>query len=244
MKKERLDVLLVERGLMETRSKALAAIMAGQVFVNGIPMTKAGSSVSKDVPIDLRLPCPYVSRGGLKLEAALKAFSMDVQGAILLDVGASTGGFTDCLLQNGARQVHAIDVGHGQIALKIRKDPRVRVYEKINARFLKPEDFSPRASLAVIDVSFISLTQVLGPVAACLGESPLIIALIKPQFEVGPKLAPKGIARTREARQAAILKIRESLPLWGLKEAGLIESPIVGAKGNHEFFIFLKRDLS
>jgi 23S rRNA (cytidine1920-2'-O)/16S rRNA (cytidine1409-2'-O)-methyltransferase len=239
-KKARLDILVVERGLAETRSKALAAIMAGQISVNGIAVLKAGTAVSKESTISIQLPCPYVSRGGFKLEAALDAFAVDPSGRVCLDVGASTGGFTDCLLQRGARLIYSIDVGHGQIASKISDDPRVIVREKINARFLKPDDFFPRPSLAVIDVSFISLTQVLGPTLACLDGAGESIALIKPQFEVGPKLAPKGIVRTEEARQAAISKIREYLPSIGFCEVNLIESPIQGAKGNREFLIFLR----
>lgn len=241
MEKERLDLILVERGLIETRSKALAAIMAGQVFVNGVAILKAGTAVSKESSIDIKLPCSYVSRGGFKLEAALKAFAIDPSKKICLDVGASTGGFTDCLLSFGALLVYAIDVGHGQIDLKIRQDKRVVVREKINARYLKPEDFSPRPTLAVIDVSFISLTQVLGPTIDCLETPSEIIALIKPQFEVGPKLAPKGIVRSEEARKTAISKIRNHLHSLSLREEGLMESPIVGAKGNHEFLIFLKK---
>ncbi len=215
--------------------------MAGQVSVDGLPIVKAGSLVSESAQVELAAPCPYVSRGGFKLEAALKAFQVDVSEKIVLDVGASTGGFTDCLLQRGAKKVYAIDVGHGQIAQKIRNDPRVIIREKINARFLNPEDFSPRPSLAVIDVSFISLTQVLKPVAACLESPAQMIALIKPQFEVGPKLAPKGIVQTEEARQLAVSKIREFLSFAGLLEEGLIESPISGMKGNREFLIFLKK---
>ena len=241
IKKERLDVLLVERGFFETRSKALAAVMAGQVRVDDAVLTKAGTMVLKSALIEISLPCPYVSRGGFKLAAALEAFHVDVAGKIALDVGASTGGFSDCLLQKGAKKIYALDVGHGQIAPKIRGDCRVVVYEKVNARFLKPEEFSPRPALAVIDVSFISLTQVLKPVSDCLEEPWGIIALIKPQFEVGPKLAPKGIVRTEEARQMAISKIRDFLPSIGLKEWGLIESPISGAKGNREFLIYLKK---
>ncbi len=241
IKKERLDVLLVERGFFETRSKALAAVMAGQVRVDDAVITKAGTLVLKSALIEISLPCPYVSRGGFKLEAALQAFHIDVAGKIALDVGASTGGFTDCLLQRGAKKVYALDVGHGQIAQKIMDDLRVVVYEKINARFLNPGEFSPRPSLAVIDVSFISLTQVLKPVSDCLEEPSEIVALIKPQFEVGPKLAPKGIVRTEEARQIAISKIRNFLPSVGLKECGMIESPISGAKGNREFLIYLKK---
>ncbi len=241
MKKQRLDVVLVERGFFETRSKALAAIMAGQVRVDGVSVTKAGAMTPESAQIEIESPCPYVSRGGFKLEAALKAFFVDASGKIVIDVGASTGGFTDCLLQKGAKKVYAIDVGHGQIAQKIRNDPRVVVREKLNARFLNSEDFFPRPSLAVIDVSFISLTQVLRPVSDCLDEPSEIIALIKPQFEVGPKLAPKGIVQTEEVRQLAISKIRHFLPEAGLKEWGMIESPISGMKGNREFLIFLKK---
>lgn len=238
--RKRLDVFLVERGFFATRAKAQAAVMAGQVLVGGKPALKAGEPVGEDAAVELVAPCPYVSRGGLKLEAALDAFKLDVSGRVCLDVGASTGGFTDCLLQRGASRVYAIDVGRGQLDAKLRGDARVVSREQTHARDLDPAWFSPRPTLAVADVSFISLTRVLAPMLACLEGVWDAVALIKPQFEVGPKLAPKGIVRTQEARDEAIQKIRAFLPSLPAVEAGLIESPAKGAKGNVEYLIWLR----
>jgi 23S rRNA (cytidine1920-2'-O)/16S rRNA (cytidine1409-2'-O)-methyltransferase len=242
MKKSRLrlDLLLVERGLFETRTKAQAAVMAGQVLVDGKPADKAGTATNGEARLELIAPCPYVSRGGLKLEAALAHLPVAVEKRLCLDVGASTGGFTDCLLQKGAAKVYAVDVGRGQLAQKMKDDPRVVWREETHARYLKPEWFSPRPTLAVIDVSFISLTQVLPFVLPCLDKPFDVLALIKPQFEVGPKLAPKGVVREAKNRDIAIEKIRASLPSLGVTEAGLYECPVHGPKGNIEFFIHIK----
>ncbi|MBI4423840.1 MAG: TlyA family RNA methyltransferase [Elusimicrobia bacterium] len=239
--RRRLDQLLVERGLFETRTKAQAAIMAGKVRVPGCPRPKAGQPVSEDTPVEV-LPdaCPYVSRGGLKLAAALGAFRVEVRGRIALDVGASTGGFTDCLLRAGAACVHAVDVGHGQLDATLRADPRVRVREGTHARDLAPEALAPRPDLAVIDVSFISLTKVLPPILACLPRPREVIALIKPQFELDAKKTPKGIVRKPEHREEALAKVRAAARELGLRELGLIESPITGAKGNVEFLWHLR----
>jgi 23S rRNA (cytidine1920-2'-O)/16S rRNA (cytidine1409-2'-O)-methyltransferase len=238
-RKLRLDALVVERGLFETRSKAQAAIMAGQVKVDGTPVTKAGESVKEDAEIELVGPaCPYVSRGGLKLESALKAFAPAIKGRACLDLGASTGGFTDCLLQNGAAKVYAVDVGTAQLDAKLKADPRVVSREQVHARDLAPEQFDPRPDLCVIDVSFISLTQVLPPALACLKRPAEILALVKPQFEVGPKLAPKGVVRDQAARDLAIAKVREAAGGLGLVEKGLSEASPKGPKGNLEYFLY------
>jgi 23S rRNA (cytidine1920-2'-O)/16S rRNA (cytidine1409-2'-O)-methyltransferase len=239
-KRARLDLLLVERGLFETRSKALAAVMAGLVLVDGKPAVKAGEAVSEDAELSLKSdPCPYVSRGGLKLRAALEAFAINVAGRTCLDVGASTGGFTDCLLQAGAAKVYAIDVGTAQLHSKIKTDQRVVSRENVHAKYLVPEWFSPRPTLAVVDVSFISLAQVLPFIIPCLIEPRELIVLVKPQFEVGPKLAPQGVVRDPAVRLQAVDKIRAAAKALGLDEKGVIESPAKGPKGNVEFLLWL-----
>ncbi len=238
--KLRLDQLLVERGLFPTRAKAQAAVMAGKVRVEGFPHPKPGLQVPPGTPASV-LPdaCPYVSRGGLKLARAIDAFAIDPRGRVAIDVGASTGGFTDCLLQRGAACVHAVDVGHGQIDAKLRADARVRVLEGLHARDLAPEALDPGPDLAVIDVSFISLTKVLPAVAACLRRPFDLVALIKPQFELEPKKVPKGIVRRPEHREEAIARVRAAARELGLVEKGLVESPITGAKGNIELLLHL-----
>ena len=239
-KRARLDLLLVERGLFETRSKAQAAVMAGLVLVDGAPAGKAGDAVSADADLTLKSdPCPYVSRGGLKLKAALDAFAMDVRGRVCLDVGASTGGFTDCLLQHGAAKVYAIDVGTAQLDSRLKSDPRVVSRENTHARLLRPEWFDPRPSLAVADVSFISLTQVLPFIVPCLEGPRELVVLVKPQFEVGPKLAPKGVVRDPAVRLQAVEKVRAAAAALGLAERGVAESPAKGPKGNVEFLMRL-----
>jgi 23S rRNA (cytidine1920-2'-O)/16S rRNA (cytidine1409-2'-O)-methyltransferase len=239
-KRARLDQALVDRGLFPTRSKAAAAVMAGAVLIDGKPALKAGAPVPEDVELSLKAdPCPYVSRGGLKLRAALDAFAVPVAGRTCLDVGASTGGFTDCLLQAGAAKVYAVDVGTAQLHDKIKSDPRVISRENTHARLLRPEWFDPCPTLAVVDVSFISLTQVLPFVLPCLGAPRELIVLVKPQFEVGPKLAPKGVVRDPEARRQAVDKVRSAAHNMGLAELGLIESPARGPKGNVEFLLRL-----
>ncbi|MBU2572732.1 MAG: TlyA family RNA methyltransferase, partial [Elusimicrobia bacterium] len=192
--KTRLDVACVERGLFESREKALRAIMAGLVLVNGLPADKAGRAVREGDVVELVRPdCPYVSRGGLKLKGALDNFKISVKGKICLDVGVATGGFTDCFLQEGAQKVYAVDVGEGQLHEKIKNDPRVIFIPQTNARFLKPEMFPEKPELCAIDVSFISLKLILGPVFDSTAPAAQIIALIKPQFELEPKDLKKGI---------------------------------------------------
>jgi 23S rRNA (cytidine1920-2'-O)/16S rRNA (cytidine1409-2'-O)-methyltransferase len=240
-KRERLDVILVERGVFESRTKAQAAIMAGLVLVDGQNAGKAGEMIAEGAVLSLKSdPCPYVSRGGLKLKAALDEFSIAAEGRACLDVGASTGGFTDCLLKAGAAKVYAIDVGTAQLDSRLKKDPRVVSREQTHAKLLRPEWFSPKPSLAVMDVSFISSAQVLPFVIPCLSVPFEIIVLVKPQFEVGPKLAPKGVVRDPAVRLQAVDKIRAAAKEMGLLEAGLLESPVVGPKGNHEFLLLLK----
>lgn len=240
-KRERLDVLLVERGLFDSRAKAQAAIMAGLVLVDGANAVKAGEMTGPDAVLTLKAdPCPFVSRGGLKLKAALDEFSLAVSGRVAIDVGASTGGFTDCLLQAGAAKVYAIDVGTAQLDSRLKADPRVVSREQTHARLLRPEWFSPKPDLAVMDVSFISSAQVLPFVVPCLAVPFEIVVLVKPQFEVGPKLAPKGVVRDPAVRLGAVEKIRAAAAGLGLAEAGMLESPVVGPKGNHEFLLLLK----
>ncbi|MHB2025043.1 MAG: TlyA family RNA methyltransferase [Elusimicrobiota bacterium] len=238
--RRRLDELLVLRGVFPSRANAKAQLMAGHVRVNGKTETKAGTLTDEDSRINIESPCPYVSRGGLKLAAALAAFNISPASRVCLDVGASTGGFTDCLLQAGAEKVFAIDVGHGQIHSKLLRDPRVVSIERIHAKNAFPDMFFPSPNFAVIDVSFISLTKVLPKIISCLKEPWEILALIKPQFEVGPKLAPKGVVRSPEARESAVKKIRDFAAAMFLRDEGIFESPVHGAQGNIEFFIRLR----
>ncbi len=241
-KRERLDLLLVEKGLFGTRTKAQAAIMAGLILIDGKPSAgKAGEMIAQDAVLSLKAdPCPYVSRGGLKLKAALDSFAVRAEGRVCLDIGASTGGFTDCLLQAGALRVYAIDVGTAQLDSRLKKDPRVVSREQTHAKLLKPAWFDPRPSLAVMDVSFISSAMVLPFVLPCLAAPFEFIVLVKPQFEVGPKLAPQGVVRDPAVRLQAVEKIRAAAAALGLVEEGLLESPVVGPKGNHEFLLLLK----
>ncbi|HEU0167541.1 MAG TPA: TlyA family RNA methyltransferase [Chloroflexota bacterium] len=249
----RLDVLLVERGLASSRERAQALILEGAVSVQGESHTKAGQTVSVDANIDVQpTQLPYVSRGGLKLAKALDVFGVSPAGKTCLDVGASTGGFSDVLLQSGAERVYAVDVGHGQLDWKLRQDPRVVVLEKTNIRSLTelpPSPAAPReggvrvlAELAVVDVSFISLTKVLEPIARLITPAADVIALVKPQFEAGPKRAPKGVVRDpqvhREVLDVVVAVAREQ----GWHARGLTESPITGPAGNREFLLWLRRD--
>lgn len=237
MTKSRLDALLVERQFVESRQQAQALILAGQVFVAGQRSDKPGKAIPTDAEISIageRLK--YASRGGLKLEAALNAFAINVAGTTCLDLGASTGGFTDCLLQRGAARVVAVDVGCGQLDWKLRNDPRVEVREGINARYLSADDFDGRFDLITIDVSFISLTKVLPAAAALLSEDGMIVALIKPQFEVGKGEVGKGGIVKDPAKHAAVLKaIAEFCASHSLRVVTTIESPILGQHGNREF---------
>lgn len=243
MKKERLDVLVHERGLAESRAKAQALILAGQVVVDDQRVDKPGTRVP--VAAELRLKgevLPFVSRGGLKLEGALKSFKLSVEGAVCADIGASTGGFTDCLLQRGAVRVHAIDVGYGQLHEKLRKDPRVISRERVNARHLTDEDLPEPVSVVVIDVSFISLTLVLPSVLEKLAPGGLLVALVKPQFEAGPENVGKGgVVRDPIARQAAIDGVRAFVKARGLEELGLVDSPVPGPAGNVEALLAARK---
>lgn len=236
--KLRLDVLLVERALFPTRTKAQAALMAGKVRVPGKDRPKAGDLVMRDCQVSvLADACPYVSRGGLKLAGALDAFRLAVAGRVALDLGASTGGFTDCLLQRGAAKVYAVDVGHGQLDARLRADPRVVNIEKTHARDLAPGSFDPRPTLAVVDVSFISLTMVLVPLLACLTRPADVVALVKPQFELEPKKTPKGVVKDEAHRAEALARVRAAAAGLALVETGCVDSPVAGAKGNREFLV-------
>jgi len=234
--KERLDKLLVMRGLAETRARAQALVLAGQVFSGGQRLEKSGQLVDGDAPLSLKETLPFVGRGGLKLAAALDYFGIEVQGRTCLDIGASTGGFTDCMLQRGARRVVAVDVGYGQLDWSLRQDPRVDVREKINARYLSPEDFDCRFDLIVADVSFISLTMILPVVPPLAVPSGVVIVLIKPQFEVGKGQVGKGgIVRDAETQARVVDEIVRFAERLGMQSRGSIESPILGAEGNREF---------
>lgn len=238
--KKRLDVALVERGLVDTRARAKAVIMAGTVYVAGERVDKAGALVKDDAEIVLKgETLKYVSRGGFKLEAALDAFGVDAAGKTAVDVGSSTGGFTDCLLQRGASKVYAIDAGRGQLDWKLRNDPRVVSMEKFNARYLKPEDIGGEpVGIAVIDVSFISLTKIIPPAAGVLAPGGVLVALIKPQFEVGKgEVGKGGIVRDEAKRKEVVDKITAFALGLGLEVRGVIESPITGADGNVEYLI-------
>jgi len=241
MPKERLDKLLVEKGLAETRTKAQAMIMAGQVLVEEQRIDKPGQAINPEASIRIKgEPLRYVSRGGLKLEAALTAFGLDSTGKTCIDIRASTGGFTDCLLQHGASRVWALDVGHNQLAWRIRQDPRVRVIERRNARDLRPDQFEARFDLATADVSFISLTKILCPVASLLKPRADMIALVKPQFEVGRgEVGKGGIIKDAKKHLQVIEKVTTFARSIGFEVVGVVESPILGAEGNREFLIHL-----
>ncbi len=243
-KKIRLDQLIVQKGLVESREKAKAVIMAGEVMVDGTRADKPGHTFLEDSEITLKTASiPYVSRGGFKLEEAVKHFNINVNDLVMLDIGASTGGFTDCLLQNGAKSVTAIDVGYGQLHWKLRQDPRVTVIEKTNARYLEPDLINNTADGAVIDVSFISLKLVIPAVSKLLPEKAFIVALIKPQFEAGKDQVGKGgVVRDEETRNKIIEDISEFCKNEGWEPQGVTPSPILGPKGNKEFLIYLKRN--
>jgi len=238
--KRRIDLLLAERGLAESREKAARLILAGDVMVDGRRLDKAGALVSTDAEIDVRGRAPYVSRGGEKLVHALDAFRIDVRGKICADVGASTGGFTDCLLQRGASKVFAIDVGSGQLDVKLRKDPRVVVMEQMNARALDPRLFSEVPEVVTVDVSFISLEKVLPAAFGLLAPSGELVALVKPQFEVGRGAVGKGgVVRDPAQHQAVISRLARFSVIRGWHVLGVTASPLTGPKGNREFFLHL-----
>ncbi|MBJ6727477.1 TlyA family RNA methyltransferase [Geomesophilobacter sediminis] len=241
--KDRLDKLLFERGLAPSREKAKALIMAGQVVVDDHLADKAGLMVPVTAEIRLKGEVlPYVSRGGLKLAKGLEAFGVDVSGRLAMDVGASTGGFTDCLLQNGARGVIAVDVGYGQLAWKLREDPRVVNLEKTNIRYLEPETLPEIPDLAVIDASFISLDKVLPPTLRLIRDGGEVVALIKPQFEVGRGQVGKGgVVRDEKKHAEVVDSVSELARGLGLEVLGVCESPITGPKGNKEFLIHLRK---
>jgi 23S rRNA (cytidine1920-2'-O)/16S rRNA (cytidine1409-2'-O)-methyltransferase len=240
-KKERIDKLLVEQGLVGSREKAKALILAGQVVVNDQRIDKAGETVPADATIRIKGDTiPYVSRGGLKLEKALDYFDIDVKGKVAADIGASTGGFTDCLLQRGTIKVYAIDVGYGQMALKVKDDPRVVSIERTNIRKMSPVTVPEKVDIAVTDVSFISLTKVLPHIIPLLKEEGEIVALIKPQFEVGKgEVGKGGIVKDEKKIESVIESIKAFCIKLGLRVKGLTPSPIQGAKGNREFLIYL-----
>lgn len=237
--KSRLDLLLVARGLAPTREKAQALILAGLVEVEGRPGAKAGESVAEDAAIEVAgPPHPYVSRGGVKLAAALDHFGIDPSSRVCLDVGASTGGFTDCLLQRGAARVYAVDVGHGQLDAKLRADPRVVVREKVNARALSAAQVPEPVAIAVADVSFISLRLILPALVPLVERGGVVIVLVKPQFEAGRAEVPRGgVVRSEATRRRVVAEIEEAGRGLGLTVLGGLPSPIQGARGNAEFLL-------
>lgn len=236
--RRRIDLLLCERGLADSRQKAQALLLAGCVKVAGQRVDKPGTQVAADAPIEVDAGLPFVSRGGLKLAGALDHFQIDVSGCVCLDIGSSTGGFTDCLLQRGASRVHCVDVGSGQLHWKLRTDPRVVLHEGINARFLKPDDIGEAASVAVCDVSFISVTLILPVLPPLLTPSARAVILIKPQFEAGRDQVGKGgIVRDPALHAAVCEKVTASARALGWV-TDVMDSPILGAEGNREFLLY------
>ena len=242
--KKRLDVLLYEQGKAESREKAKALIMAGLVYVDGKRCDKAGTSFPEEVLVEVRgNALPYVSRGGLKLEKALKVFPIQLEGKVCLDVGASTGGFTDCMLQNGAARVYSIDVGRGQLAWKLRNDPRVICMEKTNIRYVKPEDLPELSDFASADVSFISLLKVLPAVKELLKDNAYIVCLIKPQFEAGrTQVGKHGVVKDPAVHEEVITRVLEAASGLNLKPEMLDFSPVKGPEGNIEYLALLKKE--
>lgn len=242
MAKQRLDVLVVSLGLCDSREQAQRLIIAGEVSVKGQVVTKPGTKVDDALPIEIKNKPKYVSRGGLKLEGALQAFPVKAEGKICLDIGSSTGGFTDCLLQNGALRVHAVDVGTNQLVWKLRSDPRVIVKEQFNARYMTPADLGEKVQLIVSDVSFISLTKILPAAYTCLEEGGDLLVLIKPQFELQPEnIGPGGIVRDPALHQRAVDKIHDFVVNELKREwMGVADSPIKGMEGNKEFLAWLR----
>lgn len=246
MAKERLDVLLVNRGLAASREKAKAIIMSGSVYVDGQKEDKAGQTFPEEANIEVRgSTLKYVSRGGLKLEKAMECFDVSLSGKICMDVGSSTGGFTDCMLQNGAVKVYAVDVGHGQLDWKLRNDPRVICMEKTNIRYVKPEDIEDRIQFSSIDVSFISLTKVLGPVKELLTDDGEIVCLIKPQFEAGrEKVGKHGVVREASVHKEVIDMVMNYAVSINFEVMNLEFSPIKGPEGNIEYLLHLLKHQS
>jgi 23S rRNA (cytidine1920-2'-O)/16S rRNA (cytidine1409-2'-O)-methyltransferase len=243
MERERLDKVLVQRGLAPSRERARSLLMAGVVLVDGRPRAKAGTLVRPEAAIRLTHdPQPYVSRGGLKLERALDFFRIDPRGKVVMDVGASTGGFTDCLLQRGARRVYAVDVGYGQLAWKLQQDPRVVNLQRRNIRSLEWEEVGEEMDLVVVDTSFISLELVIPPILTFLAEGGGLLTLIKPQFEVGKGEVEKGgVVRDTEKHRQVVEKVIGFAEGQRLIPQGVVESPLQGPKGNREFFLYCER---
>lgn len=241
--KERLDVLLVKRNLIESREKAKAVIMAGDVFVEGQREDKAGAMFGADVSIEIRgNPIPFVSRGGLKLDKAVREFGVALSGKVCMDVGASTGGFTDCMLQNGAKKVYAVDVGSGQLAWKLRQDERVVVMEKTNIRYVTSAEVAEKMEFVSVDVSFISLTKVLLPVKELMAENGQMVCLIKPQFEAGKeKVGKKGVVREKGVHIEVIQMVVEFALQSGFCVLNLGYSPVKGPEGNIEYLLYLQK---
>lgn len=235
--------MLVEKGIASSRERAKALIMEGNVLLDGVAVTKAGTMIERGALIELRGgEMPYVSRGGLKLEATLDHFGLDIRGSVAMDVGSSTGGFTDCMLKRGAKAVYCIDVGYGQLSWSLRNDPRVMLLERTNIRYLERERIPDAVDIVTIDVSFISLQKVLPKVMEFLGEKGEILALVKPQFEVGKKDVGKGgIVREESKRKDAVEMIRSFAEGLGFMSMGIFLSPLPGQKGNREYFLYLKR---
>jgi 23S rRNA (cytidine1920-2'-O)/16S rRNA (cytidine1409-2'-O)-methyltransferase len=241
--KERLDILLVQRGLAPSREKAKTMIMEGNVFVNHNREDKAGSTFPQDCEIEIHgNTLKYVSRGGLKLEKAMTHFGIRLEGCVCMDIGASTGGFTDCMLQSGAKKVYAVDVGYGQFAWKLRQDARVVCMEKTNIRYVTPEDIADVLDFASVDVSFISLTKVLGPAYALLREHGQMVCLIKPQFEAGrDKVGKKGVVRDKVVHEEVIHKVMDYARKTGFSIHNLEYSPIKGPEGNIEYLLYIEK---
>ena len=241
--KKRLDMMLVERALAPSREKAKAYIMAGQVYVDGQKEDKAGSMFTETVKVEVRgNTLPYVSRGGLKLEKAMNEFDVSLERKVCMDVGASTGGFTDCMLQNGAKKVYAVDVGYGQFAWKLRQDERVVCMEKTNIRYVTPNDIDDELDFASVDVSFISLTKVLGPARALLKDGGEMVCLIKPQFEAGrEKVGKKGVVRDKSVHEEVVNNIISFALSNGFSVLDLEYSPIKGPEGNIEYLVHIKK---
>lgn len=244
MEKSRLDVVLHTRGLVPSRGKARAVILAGKVFVDGTRVDKPGTRIEPEADIVIRDGgIPYVSRGGLKLEGAIKAFGITLQGKSVLDIGASTGGFTDCALKHGAARVVALDVGYGQLDWKLRNDERVVVKERINIRYFTPEELGEKVDVVTIDVSFISLSKVLPTVSRLVREGGEVVALVKPQFEAGrDKVGKKGVVKDPATHIEVLERVVEAAQAAGLAIQGVVHSPLKGPEGNIEYFLHMTKD--
>lgn len=242
--RERLDKVLVDRGLVKSRERAKAVVMEGRVVVDGSRVLKAGTPVAADARVILKgADMPFVSRGGLKLQAALEFFALEPADAVAMDIGCSTGGFSDCLLKKGVRKVYAVDVGYGQFDWTLRGDPRIILLERTNIRYLRRESIGEAIDLAVIDVSFISLLKVLPKAREFLADQGIVLALVKPQFEVGREMVGKGgIVRDESARRSAVDKVLQGAGQMGFNAVGRCESPVPGQKGNREYFVYLEKE--